>query len=182
VNYALSPLWNLSPPLPQVRASLLVHADALEVHWEVRDFPATFRSEVLCDGGAVWQDSCVEIFVEALDGSGDYCNFEFNSRGCCLAARGPCRENRREFTAEEYALIWRRPVSVVSEEAGIYWGLEARIPGSLLGASGDLRECGLRGNIYKCGDKTHLPHYLAVFPVSTEKPDFHRPEYFGRFA
>ena len=38
----------------------------------------------------------------------------------------------------------------------------------------------ISGNIYKCGDKTKIVHYLACFDVKCEKPDFHRPEYFGK--
>jgi hypothetical protein len=39
----------------------------------------------------------------------------------------------------------------------------------------------LRGNLYKCADKSKTPHYLSAFPVETEKPDFHRPEFFHEF-
>jgi hypothetical protein len=38
----------------------------------------------------------------------------------------------------------------------------------------------LRANVYKCGDKTDHKHYLSWNPVNSEKPDFHRPEDFGR--
>ena len=36
----------------------------------------------------------------------------------------------------------------------------------------------LEGNLYKCADKAKTPHYLSAFPIDTEKPDFHRPEFF----
>ena len=39
----------------------------------------------------------------------------------------------------------------------------------------------LRGNLYKCADKAKTPHYLSAFEIETEKPDFHRPEYFREF-
>jgi hypothetical protein len=39
----------------------------------------------------------------------------------------------------------------------------------------------LRGNLYKCADKSKTPHYLSAFPIETEKPDFHRPEFFQEF-
>ena len=35
------------------------------------------------------------------------------------------------------------------------------------------------GNFYKCGDQQVVPHYLSWAPITTENPDFHRPEYFG---
>lgn len=37
----------------------------------------------------------------------------------------------------------------------------------------------IRGNFYKCGDHLAVPHYLSWQPILTEKPDFHRPEFFG---
>ena len=39
-----------------------------------------------------------------------------------------------------------------------------------------------RGNFYKCGDETAIPHYGMWNPVGTENADFHRPEYFGDFV
>ncbi|MBR3471266.1 MAG: hypothetical protein IKH22_01600, partial [Prevotella sp.] len=32
--------------------------------------------------------------------------------------------------------------------------------------------------VYKCGDCLSVPHYLSLFPITTERPDFHRPEFF----
>ena len=37
----------------------------------------------------------------------------------------------------------------------------------------------VRGNFYKCGDKTAHPHFVSWNPVGTPSPDFHRPEFFG---
>ena len=37
----------------------------------------------------------------------------------------------------------------------------------------------IKANLYKCGDNTDTEHYLSYFVVGCEKPDFHRPEYFG---
>ena len=34
-------------------------------------------------------------------------------------------------------------------------------------------------NFYKCGDKTAHIHFVSWSPIGCEKPDFHRPEYFG---
>ena len=31
-------------------------------------------------------------------------------------------------------------------------------------------------------DKTAHPHYLSWSPIGTEKPDFHRPEFFGELV
>ncbi len=166
--------------MPLVRATVWVEALVLRVRWEVTESLATFRCECVDDGAPVWQDSCVELFVAALDGSDDYCNFEFNSRGTCLAARGPDRAHRIPLRDAHYARIQREmlPVDAIND-GQIHWVLEVRIPRALLGAKDDLRKHALRGNLYKCGDKSDAPHYLSAFPIATARPDFHRPEFFA---
>ena len=37
------------------------------------------------------------------------------------------------------------------------------------------------GNAYKCGDDCDIPHYGMWNGATCEKPDFHRPEFFGKF-
>jgi len=37
----------------------------------------------------------------------------------------------------------------------------------------------VRANFYKCGDELQTPHFLSWNPVRTERPDFHRPDFFG---
>ena len=38
----------------------------------------------------------------------------------------------------------------------------------------------MRANFYKCGDQSTVVHYSTWNPVETEKPDYHRPEFFGK--
>ena len=45
----------------------------------------------------------------------------------------------------------------------------------------DMNHCDyIKGNFYKCGDKTEMKHYLSYFKVETEQPDFHCPEFFEK--
>ncbi|MGN1071022.1 MAG: carbohydrate-binding family 9-like protein [Candidatus Fimadaptatus sp.] len=37
----------------------------------------------------------------------------------------------------------------------------------------------MRGNVYKGGGKTRFEHYGMWNPVTSDHPDFHRPESFG---
>ena len=37
----------------------------------------------------------------------------------------------------------------------------------------------IRANFYKCGDELQKPHFLSWSPIKIEKPDFHRPDFFG---
>ena len=36
------------------------------------------------------------------------------------------------------------------------------------------------GNFYKCGSKTAHPHYVSWSAIDGDKPDFHRPDCFGK--
>ncbi|MBQ8016189.1 MAG: hypothetical protein IJ264_08415 [Clostridia bacterium] len=74
----------------------------------------------------------------------------------------------------------------IEENGEKAWGYEIFIPDSLVsslyGVEHHTNECRMKGNFYKCGDGTDFPHYGAHFPVKTENPDFHRPEYFGNIT
>ena len=37
----------------------------------------------------------------------------------------------------------------------------------------------VKANFYKCGDELQTPHFLSWNPIKIEKPDFHRPDFFG---
>lgn len=40
----------------------------------------------------------------------------------------------------------------------------------------------IRANFYKCGDALKKPHFLSWSPINIEKPDFHRPDFFGEIT
>lgn len=172
--------WITDPalPLPTVNADVRINGNFLEISFDVKEPPECFRAEMCEDGGRSWEDSCVEAFVLAADGSGDYFNFECNSRGFLLAALGKDRNDRKAFSKEEYAEIERKvcPLQLCGDI--LEWGVTLRIPAKLLGRSGNLEKAGLCGNLYKCADKAKAPHYLSAFPIDTPRPDFHRPEFF----
>ena len=153
--------------------------DALVVDFRVSGLD--LRALNGADNGRQWEDSCVEVFIEDPDGS-CYYNFEINALGKVLACSGATREGRTPRPAEEMEEILR--IADYSEpqehEGGIWtWRVAVVIPFWLIGVEeGHLPER-LRANFYKCGDCTAHPHFLSWSPVGTEKPDFHRPEFFG---
>ena len=159
-------------------ASLDVRDAFLSIDFTVKETRYCFCQSKEKDGEAVWQDSCVEIFLKMLDKSGNYANFEFNSKGVCYAARGRDRQNRTEFAENEYAQIIRIPSGISEDGAFLRWALSAQIPRELLHTKNDLRTCVIEGNIYKCADLATKPHYLSLFSIETPTPDFHRPEFF----
>ena len=61
------------------------------------------------------------------------------------------------------------------------WSLTLAIPPQALfrHALTDWSGLKARMNLYKSGDNLSHPHFLSWRPIRTEKPDFHRPEFFG---
>lgn len=166
--------------LPVVMADVNVTADYFEVSFTVEEPEECFRSEVREDNGRSWEDSCVEIFLQNPANSEEYFNFETTSRGYLLAAHGPDRNKRNVLPQEVIDKVIR--TKQVASVAGnlICWGMTVQIPASVFGLA-SFEGCILRGNLYKCADKAKTSHYLSAFPIETEKPDFHRPEFFQEF-
>lgn len=141
------------------------------------------RVQNLEDGGSVWEDSCCEIFIQAPDGT-EYFNFEVNAAGKMVVCHGPGRSGRIPVPAEDRERIVRMAQfeGLQDYKGGIWsWRITLLIPFDVMGIDPDALPARLRGNIYKCGDKTAHPHFLTWNPVSTASPDFHRPEFFGEF-
>jgi hypothetical protein len=143
-----------------------------------------FKAEKTLPNQEVYEDSCVEFFVAPSD-DGIYYNFEFNAIGTCLMGSGTGRHDRKRSDPSVIAgiryLASAGSLPLPEREGDFEWKLTLAIPFSTLflhsvdGRKGDV----LKANFYKCGDKLSVPHYLSWNPVTTEKPDFHRPEYFG---
>lgn len=175
-------LWapNQNVILPTVMANVSIEKDFFSVEFIVEEPIECFRAEVTENNGRCWEDSCVEIFLQDPSNSGAYFNFETTSRGFMLAAHGPDREHRQALPTTSIDKIHRtkQTASVVGNL--VCWGMRIDIPAEILGIP-NLSEVRLRGNIYKCADKAKTPHYLSAFPIQTERPDFHRPEFFQEF-
>ena len=131
----------------------------------------------------VYQDSCVEFFISPKD-DGYYYNFEFNCIGTVHAAKRKDRHSGELLSDEDLNRIIRYPscgTKPFNEVEGIFtWNLLVAIPLDILGLEYEEgKPIKVRGNFYKCGDKTSSPHYLSWSAIDTPNPDFHRPEFFG---
>ena len=168
---------NQGKELPTVMANVSTEDDLVQIDFVVEEPLECFRAEVSKDGGHCWEDSCVEVFLQNPADPGEYFNFETTSRGFTLAAHGPDREHRTVLTPEQLSLVERTKqlASIVGDF--VCWGMTIRIPARLFGLD-SFEGITLRGNLYKCADKAKAPHYLSAYPIDTEKPDFHRPEFF----
>lgn len=140
------------------------------------------RAVNTADQSPVSQDSCVEFFIDPL-GDGHYWNFEFNCIGTVNASHRRERPAPVRLTSDEIATIRRWPSignRPFCEVEGLFtWNLLVAIPLSLMGLNADSMPATARANFYKCASATTEPHYLSWSPILTERPDFHRPEYFG---
>ena len=174
--------WPESFPYAPLCAGRIARTrDALVVSWRVSGLGLTVRNTA--DDGSIWEDSCCEVFVKD-PAAADYYNIEVNAAGFLLVGRGPDRNNRVRLPLESIARIRRiggceAPVDNADEL--LNWGMTVLIPFDLIGLDPNNLPGELLGNFYKCGDKTAHPHFLSWAPIDTPKPDFHRPDFFGRF-
>ena len=161
---------------PMVTAEVTRTEKTLTVKFTIEESVDCYRAAVQEDNGRSWEDSCVEIFLLNPANPAEYFNFETTSRGFVLAARGTGRENRQTLPLETIAKIRRTGPAPSIMDDSISWSMTIEIPAEIFGIK-SFKEP-LRGNLYKCADKAKTPHYLSAFPIETEKPDFHRPEFF----
>ncbi|WP_438447751.1 carbohydrate-binding family 9-like protein [Gorillibacterium sp. sgz5001074] len=178
-------LWLGNGYAPETEVRLCWTPERLHIRFRVREADPTVR--YLERNGPVYQDSCVELFVQPCPETDPrYLNFELNARGTLLLQLGAGREDRRFLRDGEsddlFAIRSAIHPELPSSAAGC-WELEFSIPFRWLqGYFPDFRpESGwlLRGNFYKCGDDTPVPHYGCWSRVTSGTPDFHRSCDFG---
>ena len=133
----------------------------------------------------VFEDSCVELFLSF--GNGFYYNFEVSCIGTVLAEYGKNRFKRellRPEIIEEIEVVstlGNKPFGIRNEETS--YRMEIKIPKQVFVFDACLINAGsVSGNIYKCADGSPTPHYMYLFDIVSEKPDFHRPEFFKKLA
>lgn len=134
--------------------------------------------------GDVYKDSCVEFFIS--HDNENYYNFEFSCIGTIHLAWGPGRKQRKfvdPALAEKIQVkssLGKHPFD--NKSGDFTWEMMVRIPVETFAYSriNSFNNLKSSANFYKCGDETAVPHYVTWNPVSTEQPDYHRPEYFGK--
>lgn len=173
------------PYTPQVGFRMAHNDEALFLHYRVQE--DSVRAVALHDNGRVWEDSCCEFFSQPAD-DGSYYNVECNCAGTVLVGCGHGREGRTLAPqavldkVDRWSSLGRLPFE---ERVGTCdWQLALIIPlktffkhevKSLSGKT-------IRANFYKCGDALQKPHFLSWNAIEIEKPDFHRPDFFGELT
>ena len=169
------------PYKPLTQFNLLRSDNSLFIRFYVRGnlLKATYST----DQSPVHKDSCVEFFCQ-IPGNDYYCNFEFNCIGTCSASRRKGRsEDVQLFSDKQMQSINRLPSigrRAFNEMQGNFeWELTVEIPFALMGIDSANLPPKIKANFYKCADDTDSPHFVSWNAIKTEKPDFHRPEFFG---
>lgn len=159
----------------EAKAQVCCDGESLWVRMEARETP--IRATVTAPLDPVCTDSCLEFFLAPWAEDNRYFNFEFNPLGTLNLGFGGERASRvRQIVKNAEQVFSPRPFFT---DGG--WGIEFRIPASFLRIYNPNFQFGgdMRGNFYKCGDLTEVPHYLAWAPLHCETPDYHRQQDFG---
>lgn len=175
---------NVYPYKPRVAFRLAHTGSQLLLHYRVEEGSV---AAVAADMGRVWEDSCCEFFVAPAQ-DGLYYNLETNCAGHVLLCCGPDRHAREGADGALLQTVGRwsslGPACFAERRESTAWEMALLVPvaaffrhdiGALSGQS-------WRANVYKCGDKLAVPHFLSWAPIDTPEPDFHRPEFFGEIT
>lgn len=171
--------WVQYPAKPQTMLRAAYSSTGLYLDFEVEnDYVGAENTE---NQSPVSKDECVEAFLQPqIDG--EYWNFEFNCIGAINASHRLVRPEPVRLTTDELALVRRDSTlgaEPFAERRGDFrWRLLIVIPWSLMAVTPEA-DTAIRGNFYKCASASQRPHYLSWNPIETEKPDYHRPEFFG---
>jgi len=125
-------------------------------------------------------DSCLEWFINFDPEHTDkYINFEVNANGVINFSFRVDRNTDEKFTLSDAECL-----GIKTEILDGMWTLDYTVPFEFIKKYMPEYEfkkgAVLPSNVYKCGDETEFPHYGCWKMVDREKPDFHKPEYFGR--
>ena len=153
--------------------------DGSFLYIRLRAAEAHIRAEYTAPLSPVCRDSCLEFFFMPED-DGRYLNLEVNPNGCLLAGFGRGRADRVFLHRDDLADL----LALKAERTPEGWEVSYRLPLSFLRLfwPGFAFAGALRANFYKCGDLTAQEHYLSWNPVTSDAPDFHRPQDFGRLV
>lgn len=142
--------------------------------------------------GPVWKDSCVEFFFSPDARFPEkYFNLEINCGGTPLMYFNDSFP-RKDFT--KLAIDDINEIEIAHSlfqivdpeiEGSVIWTIEYRIPIDMLEkyASISYPKPGVewRANLYKIAESTSNPHHITWSFVDKPEPDFHLPQFFGKF-
>lgn len=174
--------WKAFPYRPDIHFRIAHTGKDICLKYYVRE--KYIRAMETRTNGDVYKDSTVEFFI-SLDGK-EYYNFEFSCIGTIHLSHGPGRGNRTRIDpkiAEKINIESSLGNQPFEERSGDFnWEMMIRIPVECFVFDSVKKLDGMKAtaNLYKCGDETSEPHFVTWNPIHTEKPDYHRIEFFGK--
>lgn len=185
--------WHDGGPKPRTTAWLLYDEDALYARFDVED--NNISAAVTELNGPTFRDSSVELFADPNpEADSRYVNFEAN---CCGVFKLAWQEEGWQERGIGRDLIPAALAEGIRVETSVDgptreprpddegWWLAAAIPFSVLreftGVAVDPEPGTVwRANVYRSG--VARDEMKATWnPMATPEPDYHSPEYFGRF-
>ncbi|MFV0399374.1 MAG: carbohydrate-binding family 9-like protein [Oscillospiraceae bacterium] len=162
------------PPGPEAWADLSIDGNYLGVCLTAIESPLLAARSL--DDEDVYQDSCLEFFFRP-EGDDRYINIECNPLGAMIIGFGESRHDRVSLL-DEYKHLLSPTVEIHPAQGK--WSVLYHIPFPLLEETyGRPFPRTFYANFYKCGGLS--PHYGMWREVDAPEPDFHRPEFFGKF-
>lgn len=170
------------PYKPDVRFRVWHDGEFFHIEYRVMEETTKAEQEVL--GDPVYKDSCVECFIQPSDAP-YYYNFEWNAAGKLAMARRTGRNDPQDAPEEVLRSVRVEPSLGLEpfpeKELDGPWTLAAAIPCTAL-FGGEIDSWAgrkMKMNFFKCGDGLRTVHFITWAPVSTPRPDYHRPEFFA---
>lgn len=165
--------WSWGIKAPKTSAYMLYGDKGISIKFETEENPVTVN--YLSNNDPVNRDSCVEFFVSSdMENDETYLNFEMNAKGILHLQYGIVGE-RQNICDVDFNIF-----NIETKLLNSGWILKIYIPFDFLNKYFKNISGALRGNLYKCGDRTEKPHYLSWSPIETLKPNFHNTKSFGK--
>ncbi len=173
---------------PETKAAIQLTESGLNSSFKIKESQP--RCEVKENFGRVCEDSAVELFLAFPPESSAksdifiprpehqlYLNFELNSAGFIYAKYGSERHNRIPLTPKQLVSL---DIKISHNERS--WELFLGVPRSLIeqiaGFDALADGCCFAYNLYKICEHPDCEHYAALNPISSNTPNFHRPQDF----
>ena len=176
-TFTLTYPWDKNGYKPEVIFDLDMCEDGFVMHISVPESnPRREHTEHL---HFVHEDSCVEWFVNFMPEKCDkYFNFEVNANGIMNVSFRKDRYEAQDLTLEDIASLGIK-ANIYAQNWEVTYTVPFHIIKKYIPEYQFEEGMTISTNFYKCGNKTEFPHYGIWHPYPLEKPDFHRPEYFG---
>ena len=166
----------LAPCDIAAKAQLCHDGENLYVRMEAKE--AKIRATLTGALDQVCNDSCLEFFYAPKADDKRYFNFEINPLCTMYIGFGAERKTRVRQILKNPQMIFE-PKTAYTQDG---WTLEYKVPLSYIRMY--MPDAVFAGeaacNFYKCGDETETIHYLAWAGLTSEKPDYHRRQDFGK--